>query len=223
MAAAPRQRAVRLFHLLLLCSPLHSTGLSTTTTQMGVRRPPRTPSPELPITWSNPQGEVLTQLRDDFWVAERPFFPRLPGLTSTDVGGKMAVVRLPSSGGLWVCSPVELTRELKEALAELGPVAHIVTPNTEHQKYAPDWIRAYPEADSYACPGLREKKPEVGWKKTIGTDPKTGKWSGEAPAEWEGAIDVCWMDAERGPLMGGKQFFSEASCGDETQILNGNV
>ena len=193
----------RRFFLLLF---LRVEGLQMTV-QPTVRRPRRTPSPELPVTWSNPQGEVLTALRDGFWVAERPFYPRLPGLTSTDVGGKMAVVRLPS-GGLWVCSPVELTRELKAALAELGPVEHIVTPNTEHQKYAPSWILAYPDAASYACPGLREKKPEGGWRFTIGAD-AAGRWSGEAPKEWGGAIDVCWMDAERGPLMGGKQFFSE--------------
>ena len=74
--------------------------------------PRRTPSPELPVTWSNPQGEVLTALRDGFWVAERPFYPRLPGLTSTDVGGKMAVVRLPS-GDLWVHSPVALDPPLR--------------------------------------------------------------------------------------------------------------
>eukprot|EP00439_Symbiodinium_sp_Y106_P012413 s14_g1.t2 len=50
-------------------------------------------------TWSNPSGSVLTALSKDLWVAERPFI-----WNSIDVGGKMAVVRLPD-GGLWVHSP----------------------------------------------------------------------------------------------------------------------
>lgn len=101
-------------------------------------RPPlRRPAPALfrdrEPTWSNPQGSVLTQIHDDVWLVERPFYPRLPGLQGTDVGCKSCVVRLPD-GTLWVHAPVGLDEPLRRALAGLGPVAHIVTPNTEHQK-----------------------------------------------------------------------------------------
>ena len=47
----------------------------------------------------------------------------------------MAVLRL-SDGSLWVHSPVSLDDDLAAALAELGEVKHIVTPNYEHTKYA---------------------------------------------------------------------------------------
>ena len=88
-----------------------------------VRRPaPR----QLPVTWSNPQGSVLTPIGDDIWLAERPFYPRLPGLQGTDVGCKAVVVRLPDKT-LWVHAPVGLDGPLTEALAALGPVKHIVT------------------------------------------------------------------------------------------------
>ena len=46
-------------------------------------------------------------------------------------------------------------------------VSHIVTPNTEHQKFAPFWIREFPNASSWACPGLREAKPEGGWQASL--------------------------------------------------------
>lgn len=91
----------------------------------------------VPLTrgWSNREGLVLTPFREDVWVAERPFYPRIPGLRKVDVGGKMAVVRLPGEREeqreLWVHSPVELDEPLRDALAELGVVKHIVTPNTE--------------------------------------------------------------------------------------------
>lgn len=144
----------------------------------------------------------MTQVRPDVWLAERPFFPRLPGLQGTDVGGKMAVVRLPD-GCLWVHSPVELDADLKKELDALGPVQHVVTPNTEHQKYAPQWIEAYPSALSYACPGLRESKPEVGWSATVGAP------EGEI-GDWPTCIDTCWVFAERVPMLtGGRPFFSE--------------
>ena len=88
-----------------------------------VRRPaPR----QLPVTWSNPQGSVLTPIGDDIWLAERPFYPRLPGLQGTDVGCKAVVVRLPDES-LWVHAPVGLDGPLTEALAALGPVKHIAT------------------------------------------------------------------------------------------------
>ena len=47
----------------------------------------------------------------------------------------MAVLRL-SDGSIWVHSPVSLDDELAAALAGLGEVKHIVTPNFEHTKYA---------------------------------------------------------------------------------------
>ena len=121
---------------------------------------------QLPVTWSNPQGAVLTPIGDDIWLAERPFYPRLPGLQGTDVGCKAVVVRLPDDT-LWVHAPVGLDGPLLEALAALGPVKHIVTPNTEHQKFAPSWLLAFPEAVGYACPGLLEKKQEGGWARSL--------------------------------------------------------
>lgn len=159
-------------------------------------RSPRSGPPTRPTTWSNPLGSTLTQIRPDVWLAERPFYPRLPGLKSTDVGGKMGVVRL-EDGSLWVHSPVEIDDALVAALAALGPVRHIVTPNTEHQKWAADWIRAYPDATSYACPGLRERRPSVGWTRTVGL-----------PGELH-PLEACWVSAEHVPVVGSAPFFSE--------------
>lgn len=169
---------------------------------------PRVGAETRPKTWSNPQGGTLTTLRENVWVAERPFYPTIPGLTGVDVGGKMAVVKLPD-GSLWVHSPVELDDALRLALAELGEVKHIVTPNTEHQKWARQWIEAYPGAASYACPGLRRSKPGVGWTKSIGSMAEdSDRWTSDVPAEWGGAFELCWIDAEHGPLMW-RPFFSE--------------
>ncbi len=52
-----------------------------------------------------------------------------------DVGGRAAVVKL-SDGTLWIHSPLKLDDGLKQALAQLGDVRHIVSPNFEHTSFA---------------------------------------------------------------------------------------
>ncbi len=49
-------------------------------------------------------------------------------------------------GGLVVHSPVSLDPPLIEALSGLGTVAHIISPNNEHVRYAAQWAGRYPEA-----------------------------------------------------------------------------
>ena len=163
---------------------------------------PPTTAPDRPVTYSNPQGTALTQIRDNVWWGERSFYPRIPGLTGFDVACKMTVIKL-KNGDLWVCAPVALDRATKAAVDALGPVKHIVTPNTEHLTWARDWIQAYPEATSYACPGLMERKPEIGYDCEVGTD--------GAPEAWAGEFDLCWIEEERSPfkLLGDRPFFSE--------------
>lgn len=178
---------------------------------LALARPLRRPAPAMPereVTWSNPLGTSLTQISDNVWLAERPFFPTLVGLTSTDVGCKMVVVRL-MSGGLWVHSPVGLDGPMRRELAQLGEVQHVVTPNTEHQKWAPEWIREYPDATGWACPGLRESKPEGGWQRSLEEllDAPNGLTSSAAPSVWEGEIELCWIQ-DRIPLLN-RPFFNE--------------
>ncbi|CAM9511534.1 unnamed protein product [Ascophyllum nodosum] len=153
---------------------------------------------ERDTTWSNPSGKDLVEIvRGQVWAAERPFI-----WNSIDVGGRMAVVKLPD-GSLWVHSPVQLDEPLRRALEELGPVGHIVSPNFEHVKYAQQWVKAFPSARSYGCPGLMERHPEVGFSREVGNDP-----GDETPPEWGSEIETCFMDCETNPFTG-KPFFNE--------------
>mmetsp|Transcript_33600 Transcript_33600/g.75425 ORF Transcript_33600/g.75425 Transcript_33600/m.75425 type:complete len:333 (+) Transcript_33600:20-1018(+) len=146
-------------------------------------------------TWSNPSGAVLTSLKTDLWAAERPFV-----WNSIDVGGKMAVVRLPC-GGLWVHSPVELDEALRSSLDALGPVRHIVSPNFEHVKWAAQWKEAFPEAILWGTPGMREKFPTIPYDEELPRD-------SEPPRAWGGTIRMCFADCERTPVLG-TPFFNE--------------
>eukprot|EP00435_Cladocopium_sp_Y103_P060114 s182_g21.t2 len=139
-----------------------------------------------PKTWSNPSGAVLLQLQRDLWVAERPFV-----WNSIDVGGKMAVIRL-ADGSLWVHSPVNLDEPLRQALKELGPVKHIVSPNFEHVKWAKQWKEAFPDAILWGTPGMVEKFPEIPFDRELST-------SSVCPPEWQDQLQMCFADCERSP------------------------
>ncbi|KAK9904745.1 hypothetical protein WJX75_001725 [Coccomyxa subellipsoidea] len=146
-------------------------------------------------TFTNTSGEVLRPIAENVWAADRPFI-----WNRIDVGGRMAVLRL-SDSSIWVHSPVHLDDDLAAALATLGDVKHIVSPNYEHTKYAQQWIERYPGAWSYACPGLKEKSPEVPYTTELGS-------GGGDPPEWLGEVQATWLNYERNPF-NGKAFFNE--------------
>lgn len=139
-------------------------------------------------TFTNKEGRVLTQYSENVWGAERPF-----AWLGIDVNGRGAVVKL-SDGSLWVHSPVNLDPELKAAMDALGPVKHIVTPNFEHNKFAQQWIDAYPDAKSYVCPGGMKKYPDVDYTQEIGEGDK-------APPEWLGEIEPTFLSYEAVPVL----------------------
>jgi len=72
----------------------------------------------------------------------------------------MTVCRL-SDGGLVLISPVPHTPALATAIAALGPVRAVISPNLLHHLYLGNWMEAYPEASSYAPTGLAAKRPDL--------------------------------------------------------------
>ena len=69
---------------------------------------------------------------------------------------RMTVLRL-DGGGLWLHSPTKHTPALEAALAPLGPVRHLVAPNTAHWVHASPWQKAVPDAKLWAAPGVVER------------------------------------------------------------------
>ena len=92
---------------------------------------------------------MLTEIDRDIWIADGPSVPFLGVPYPT----RMTLVRL-SDGGLWLCSPIELTDELADAVQALGPVQHLVSPNKIHHLFLGQWAQAWPGAKLWASPGL---------------------------------------------------------------------
>jgi len=118
---------------------------------------------------------MLQRFASEIWTAKGPTVSVL----GFDFPTRMIVIRL-SEGALFIWSPVTLSPELRTAVDQLGPVRHIVAPNTLHDLFIGEWHRAYPEATLHAVPELRAKHPKLGWDRDLGDTP--------AP-EWANDID----------------------------------
>lgn len=93
---------------------------------------------------------------------------------------RMTIVRL-SHGGLFVHSPIALDEKLAAAVEALGPVEHLVAPNTIHYWWVPDWKARYPQAQVHGVPGLAARA-----KRPLAVD---AVLTATAPPEWADEIE----------------------------------
>ena len=171
-----------------------------------------------PKGWSNRAGTCLTPASEGVFTGDREFL-----FYSIDVSCRMTVIQLQDGkNSLWVHSPVGLDAPLKEALAKLGTVRYVVSPNYEHLKFAPQWATEYPEAHMWGCPGLAERMPEINFAGEIPERIRPSGWKRDNSDEDvvlanEVQLENCWdleeiqplhIDMEVNPLSG-KPFFNE--------------
>lgn len=90
---------------------------------------------------------------------------------------RMAVIRL-SSGDLFIWSPTPISDGLRAEIDNLGPVRHIVAPNSLHHLSLSEWQAAYPDAKVYAPPKLREKRKDIDFDGDLGNSPNPD-WADE--------------------------------------------
>jgi hypothetical protein len=109
----------------------------------------------------------------------------LPGLLGKVLPVRMTVIRLPD-GTLLLHSPTRLTEALRQALPRLGPVAHLVAPNIAHWTLLKPWQQAFPQATTWAVPGLRERRQVRRSRVRVDAELRN-----TAPAAWGDAIDLC--------------------------------
>ncbi|MEO8742862.1 MAG: DUF4336 domain-containing protein, partial [Lysobacteraceae bacterium] len=99
---------------------------------------------------------VLKPVAEDVWIVDGPVirfgmpWPKMPFPT------RMTIVRL-SGQRLFVHSPTALSPELQAQVASIGTPAWIVGPNRIHYWWIPDWRAAYPSAEVYLAPRIREQ------------------------------------------------------------------
>jgi len=99
------------------------------------------------------------------WIKEYPIH-----YAGTRFNSRMTIIRL-SSGSLFIHSPCEIDEDTKIAVEKLGRVEFIVAPGSYHHLYVNSAQRAFPEAETFICPGIERKNPEIEFDWLLGDRP----------------------------------------------------
>lgn len=126
-----------------------------------------------------PPLDTLKKLSDGLWIVDSGP-QKVLGLA---LPVRMVVIRL-RSGGLWLHSPTRFRPALGQALERIGPVEHLVAPNIGHWTHLHGWQDKFPQARSWAAPGLRRRLSVR--RAGLRIDAELGD---TAPAPWAGEID----------------------------------
>ncbi|WP_370208162.1 DUF4336 domain-containing protein [Pararhodobacter marinus] len=119
---------------------------------------------------------MLTAFGPQIWLSDGPVLTAALGFRYPT---RMAVIRL-GGGDLVVWSPVALTDTLRAALAGLGPVGHVIAPNSLHDTFLADWAAAFPQAVLHPAPGIAGAHPDLTFADTLGD---------RAPPAWAQEMD----------------------------------
>lgn len=121
----------------------------------------------------------LKPVAPEIWLIDGPAI-RFWGMPFST---RATVVRL-AGGDLWVHSPTFLTEALRQEVAALGPVRHLIAPNWIHYAHVGAWKTAFAEATAWLAPGVAARAEKQGIDLPAGRD-----LGAEAPAAWAGQID----------------------------------
>ena len=95
---------------------------------------------------------------------------------------RMTVIRL-AGGELVLISPTPYEPGLAAELERLGPIRHLVAPSFGHWMFLKGWREAFPQAATWAAPGLRDRLQVRA--KGVRFDHELGE---VAPPDWAGEI-----------------------------------
>lgn len=125
-----------------------------------------------------PPLDVPKSVADGVWIIDSGHH-----MAGAPLPVRMTVLRL-GDGTLLLHSPTRFTPETRAALERIGPIAHLVAPNTVHWSYMTGWQEHVPGATYWAVPGLRKRRAVVSSGLRIDQDLADG-----SPQAWQGDIE----------------------------------
>lgn len=102
-----------------------------------------------------PPLNTLKPVADNVWIVDGPLIRFGLPWPKMQFPTRMTVIRL--AGGLFVHSPTRLTPRLELEISELGPVRWLIGPNRLHYWWLADWKVAFPDAEVFLAPRIREQ------------------------------------------------------------------
>jgi len=114
----------------------------------------------------------IISIAQNLWSLNQP-----QKFLGVEIGTRMTVIRL-DSGDLFLHSPIRLTDEIKQTLSNLGNIRYVVAPNKFHHLYVGDYVSAFPEAEIFSAPGLKEKRRDLSFHNVL-TDGQEYGWTSD--------------------------------------------
>jgi hypothetical protein len=139
----------------------------------------RGPDEETDAAATYPPRNTLKPIGENIWIVDSG--PIRPGGVALPI--RMTILRL-RSGDLLLHSPTEISESLVDEVRALGPVRHLVAPNIAHWTLLGEWQTRFPEALTWAAPGLRDRAQVRA--SGLRLDRDLGE---RAPPEWDGEVD----------------------------------
>ena len=117
---------------------------------------------------------LLEYVPGEIWLKEYPVH-----YSGLDFRARMAVLRIDDSS-LMLHSPCEIDSETKDEISSLGTVSCIVAPGSYHYFHVASAQLAFPDADTYICPGIERKRPDLEFDWILGD---------RSPPVWESVLE----------------------------------
>ena len=115
--------------------------------------------------------QLTEYIKDQIWILEYPI--RFGGI---DLFARTTIIKL-NSGELIIHDPCKIDDSIKTQIDSLGVVKFIIAPGTYHHLFVTDFQKKYPNAETFLCPGLEKKRPDIKFDWIIGSNPDP-RWEG---------------------------------------------
>lgn len=103
-----------------------------------------------------PPLNTAKQIVEDLWIVDGPVIRFGVAWLKMPFPTRMTIVRL-AGGDLFIHSPTPLHPDLKLELESIGTPRWIIGPNRLHYWWIPEWEAAFPDAQIYLAPRIKEQ------------------------------------------------------------------
>jgi hypothetical protein len=125
----------------------------------------------------------LTQyVKDQIWIHEYPV--RFGGM---DLFARMTIIKL-DCGDLIIHDPCDIDDAVKHEIDALGEVRYILAPGSYHHLFVTQFQQKYPDAETFLCPGLEKKRPDISFEWILGNRPDP---------RWEDALEQVFVQGAK--------------------------
>jgi hypothetical protein len=114
--------------------------------------------------------QLVEYVKGQIWILKYPV--RFGGM---DLFGRMTIIKL-DNGDLIIHDPCVINDHLKHEIDKTGKVKYIIAPGSYHHLFVTDFQQKFPDAETFLCPGLERKRPDIKFEWILGNmpDPRWG-------------------------------------------------